>query len=39
LEKGTEDYNAIMEFIPLATEENALSKMTEKAFKMISVKY
>ena len=39
LEKGSEDYNAIMEFVPLATEENALSKMTEKALKMISVKY
>ncbi len=39
LEKGSEDYNAIMEFVPLAGEEDALSKMTAKALKMISVKY
>lgn len=39
LEKGSDDYNAIMEFVPLTKEENALTKMTEKALKMISVKY
>ncbi|MEE1042763.1 MAG: mannitol dehydrogenase [Clostridia bacterium] len=39
LEKGSEDYNAIMEFVPLAKEPDALKKMTEKALKMISVKY
>lgn len=39
LEKGSDDYNAIMEFVPLAKEPDALKKMTEKALKMISVKY
>ena len=39
LEKGSEDYNAIMEFVPFASEKDALSKMTAKALKMISVKY
>ncbi len=39
LEKGSDDYNAIMEFVPLATEKDALSKMSAKALKMISVKY
>lgn len=39
LEKDSEDYNAIMEFVPLAGEEDALRKMTAKALKMISVKY
>jgi len=39
LEKGSEDYNAIMEFVPLAGEADAISKMTAKALKMMSVKY
>lgn len=39
LEKDSDDYNAIMEFVPFAKEKDALKKMTEKALKMISVKY
>lgn len=38
-EKGSDDYNAVMEFVPLASEADAISKMTAKALKMISVKY
>ena len=39
LKKGSEEFNAIMEFVPLAKEDNALTKMTEKALEMISEKY
>ncbi len=39
LEKGSAEYNAIMEFVPLAADKDAIAKITAKALKMISVKY
>ena len=39
LDQASEEYRAIMEFVPLAGEADALSKMSAKALKMLGVQY
>lgn len=39
MKEGSEEYNAVMEFVPLVGQEDALKLIAAKASKMISVKY
>lgn len=39
MEKNSEEYNSVMEFIPLVGQPDALKQIATKAAKMISVKY